>query len=114
MDNRVQYRSARQESYRKALIAKVWAIGRERGWDKSEMYEAICALGKAKMIHLYKYNWVGRGESSRVSLSSLKLWQLKQVVEGLVGKSDRVAKKPVAKVLDREEWAHEREAVKNA
>jgi len=110
MDNQVHYRTARQEALRKGLIAKLWAEARSRGWDKDELYEAVNALGKANAIYLYKYNWVGRGAESRVSLSSLKLWQLKGIVEAVCGErktanSECAAMKPKANVIAREEWA---------
>lgn len=128
MDTRVRYRTAKQEAWRKNLIAKIWAAARERGWDREELYEAVGALAKAKLVYLYKYNWVATGnrqqaignrQEKRVSLSTLKGWQLEQIIEGLCGErvigragervigrsGDREIGGLVAKVLGREEWA---------
>ena len=77
------YRTARQEAIRKAMIAKLWCLGKNVGLEKEEIYAAIAADHKRKGIVLYHYNWVGSGKEKRVSLGSLKIWQLKQVIEAL-------------------------------
>jgi len=110
MNNQVHYRTARQEAMRKGMIAKIWAVARERGWEKEEMYEAINAFGKAKQIFLYKWNWTGRGTESRVSLSSLKLWQLRDLLAVLCGDGENrrngaAEKRRSAQIVNMEECA---------
>ncbi len=111
MDNKVTYRSARQEALRKVLIAKIWATARERGWETEELYDNLGAMGKAREIFLYKWNWVGRGEKSRVSLRTLKNWQLEKVIAALCGERKQSGRAGdgesggKARILDRKEWA---------
>ncbi len=110
MNNQVHYRTARQEALRKGLIAKLWAEARSRGWDKEEMYEAIGALAAAKLVYTYKYNWLGRGDASRISISSLKLWQLRDLLAVLCGDGENrrngaAEKRRSAQIVNMEECA---------
>lgn len=125
------YRSAKQEAIRKGLIAKLWTLARQYGMEKEDLYDAIEAEAKRKPrrgIVIYGANWTLRrstkrrsyggqaDEAKRVSISSLKIWQLKQVIEALFpgqngkhgndgnGKEKREEVKTGAQVIEYEDW----------
>jgi hypothetical protein len=119
MDAKQTYRSARQEAIRKALIAKLHVLASQAGLDDAGMYEALNAAAKAKQILMYPYNWKGRGEKSRVGISTLKIWQLRQALriferdqrdqrdqkdEKDIKTSDAHSAQDGAKVVEFEEW----------
>jgi len=73
------YRSAKQEAFRKGLLSRIWALAGKAGLGPEELDEAIQGAAKAGAIRLYFDNFSEPRSRGRVRLSTLKVWQLRQV-----------------------------------